>query len=90
MVHYAHFAKLKGLKAVIPYGATRINGLVSTGIWEEGVHFIKDLSGDRLYNVPVIQNWLINQTAPEAHRQFVDAYLQSKTSHKLQLKGGTE
>jgi hypothetical protein len=68
------FGKLRDLRRIVPYSPTRIKDLIKLGVWQEGTHFITDLSGDRLYNLPLIEDWLIHQTNPEAHQRAIDAF----------------
>jgi hypothetical protein len=78
--------KLRNLKEGIPYSPTRIKVLVRSGVWREGIHYITDLSGDRLYNLPLIQDWVLNQRNLEAHQRAINAYLASQNRTPINLE----
>jgi hypothetical protein len=42
--------KYKDLAQVVPYGKSKIQDLIKRRVWIEGLHFVTDDAGDRLYN----------------------------------------
>jgi hypothetical protein len=74
--------KFKDLRAILPYGKTRIQRLVREGVWRENLHYVVDPSGDRLYNLTLIADWVANLADPIAHQRACDLYFASLPSNQ--------
>ena len=74
--------KLRDLSKVVPYGKTRVRDLIKQGQWRENLHFVTDLSGDRIYNLTLIADWIANINDPAAHQRACELYLSSLPSNQ--------
>lgn len=78
--------KLSALYQVCPYGKSKIQDLIKREVWREGLHYVTDSAGDRLYNLTLIEDWIANMNDPTAHQRACEVYLQSLPSNWLQSK----
>jgi hypothetical protein len=78
--------KFKDLKTIVPYGKTRIQRLVREGVWREGLHFVTDDAGDRLYNLDLLADWIANLSDSVAHERACEMYLASLPSNQPQTR----
>ena len=78
--------KLRDLYEVCPYCKSKIQSLIKSRKWREGLEFVTDEAGDRLYNLTLIQDWMANMNDPEAYQRACEAYLQSLPSNWPQSK----
>jgi hypothetical protein len=76
------YGKFKDLKQVFPYGKTKVQHLVRSGRWREGLHYVTDEVGDRLYNLTLISDWVANLNDPIAHQRACELYLASLPSNQ--------
>jgi hypothetical protein len=74
--------KFKDLRAILPYGKTKIQQLVRSGTWIDGLHYVTDPAGDRLYNLDLVADWVANLGDPIAHGRACEAYLASLPSNQ--------
>jgi hypothetical protein len=54
--------------------------------WQEGIHYQR-LGTLVLYNLPLIRDWLANQSSPELHEQAIRQYLESLPSSQRRRRG---
>lgn len=78
--------KFSQLRQVVPYGKSKIQQLVSSGAWKEGLHFVTDHSGDRLYNLDLLADWVTNINDPSAHDRAIELYVSSLPSNLLRKR----
>jgi hypothetical protein len=78
--------KKAALKPICPYGKSKIQSLIKEGLWCEGLHFVTDHSGDRIYNLDLIGDWMANMNDPVAHQRACKIYLASLPSHQFLQK----
>jgi hypothetical protein len=76
------YGKFKDLKQVSPYGKSKTQEFVRSGRWREGLHFVRDEVGDRLYNLTLIADWIANINDPVAHERACESYLASLPSNQ--------
>jgi hypothetical protein len=74
--------KFRDLDQVVPYGKTRIHDLIRQEVWRENLHYVTDLSGDRIFNLTLIADWIANINDPVAHERACEAYLASLPSNQ--------
>jgi hypothetical protein len=74
--------KFRDLKQVCPYGKSKIQDLLKQKVWREGLHYVTDDSGDRLYNLTLIADWVGNMNDPVAHQRACEMYLASLPSNQ--------
>ncbi|MGB8702896.1 MAG: hypothetical protein WCD18_26070 [Thermosynechococcaceae cyanobacterium] len=74
--------KYRDLPKVVPYGKTKITGLIRSGQWREGLHYVTDDAGDRLFNLDLIADWVANLGDPVAHQRACEHYLNSLPSNQ--------
>jgi hypothetical protein len=74
--------KKSALAQVVPYGKSKIQSLIKQGVWREGLHFVTDDAGDRLYNLDLIADWVANLGDPIAHNRACEMYLASLRSNQ--------
>jgi hypothetical protein len=74
--------KKAALAQVVPYGKSKIQSLIKQGVWREGLHFVTDDAGDRLYNLDLIADWVANLGDPTAHQRACELYLSSLLSNQ--------
>jgi hypothetical protein len=74
--------KKRHLAQVCPYGKDRVTRLIRQGHWREGLHFVTDLSGDRIYNLTLIEDWMANMNDQATHQRACELYLASLPSSK--------
>jgi hypothetical protein len=74
--------KFRDLKQVVPYGKSKVSDLIKAGAWRQGLHFVIDDAGDRLYNLDLIADWVANINDPVAHERAIEAYLNSLPSNQ--------
>lgn len=79
--------KFKDLALVVPYRKSKVQDLVRRGVWREGLHFVTDPSGDRLYNLTLISDWVANINDPTAHQRACELYLASLPSNTHRPSG---
>lgn len=74
--------KFKDLALVIPYKKTHVQRLIREKSWREGLHYVTDPSGDRLYNLTLIADWVANINDPVAHERACELYVVSLPSNQ--------
>lgn len=74
--------KFCDLKQVVPYGKTKVQDLVDRQVWREGLHYVTEPSGFRLYNLSLIADWVANMNDPAAHDRACEMYLDSLPSNQ--------
>jgi hypothetical protein len=74
--------KKSALAQVVPYGKSKIQSLIKQGVWREGLHFVTDDAGDRLYNLDLIADWVANLGDHTAHQRACELYLSSLPSYQ--------
>jgi hypothetical protein len=74
--------KKSALAQVVPYGKSKIQSLIKQGVWQEGLHYVTDDAGDRLYNLDLIADWVANMGDPVAHERACESYLASIPSNQ--------
>jgi hypothetical protein len=67
--------KKSALSQIVPYGKSKIQDLIKRQIWREGLHYVTDDAGDRLYNLDLIADWVANLNDPTAHQRACESYL---------------
>jgi hypothetical protein len=58
-----------------------------SGKWVEGIHWQRINSRCVLYNLPLILDWVANQTDPKLHQQAIQNYLASLPSNLGKRQG---
>lgn len=74
--------KFRALAQVCPYGKSKIQAVIKSGAWREGLHYVTDEAGDRLYNLDLIADWVANLGDPTAHQRACELYLTSLPSNQ--------
>jgi hypothetical protein len=74
--------KKRDLALVVPYGKSKIQDLIRQGVWREGLHYVIDDAGDRLFNLDLIADWVANLGDPTAHQRTCELYLSSLLSNQ--------
>jgi hypothetical protein len=74
--------KKSALAQVVPYGKSKIQSLIKQGVWREGLHFVTDDAGDRLYNLDLIADWVANINDSVAHQRSCELYVSSLLSNQ--------
>lgn len=82
-----HRGKRRDLALVVPYKKTKIDALVRSGQWIEGLHYVVDDAGDRLYNLTLIADWVATLGDPTAHQRAIESYLLSLPSNQAAPAG---
>jgi hypothetical protein len=80
--HFCRRGKYKDLVQVVPYGKSKIQDLIRRKVWIEGLHYVTDDAGDRLYNLDLIADWVANLGDPTAHQRTCELYLCSLLSNQ--------
>jgi hypothetical protein len=78
--------KFKDLKAVVPYGKSKVQDLLKRDVWREGLHYVTDDAGDRIYNLDLVADWMANMNDPIAHQRACELYLASLPSNQAKCK----
>ncbi|WP_404789259.1 hypothetical protein [Altericista sp. CCNU0014] len=78
--------KKAALKPICPYGKSKIQSLIREGVWRENLHFVTDPSGDRIYNLDLVADWMANMNDPVAHIRACELYLASLPSNQAKNK----
>jgi hypothetical protein len=73
--------KFRDLALVVPYGKSKVQSLIRSEVWREGLHFVTDDAGDRLYNLSLIADWVANLNDSTAHQRACELYLASLPSN---------
>jgi hypothetical protein len=79
--------KFRDLPQVCPYGKSKVQSLIKAGVWREGLHFVTDSSGDRIYNLDLISDWMANMNDPCSHQRACEQYLASLPSNQTATAG---
>jgi hypothetical protein len=74
--------KFRDLAQVCPYCKSKVLDLVKRQVWREGLHYVTDQSGDRLYNLDLIADWVANLNDLAAHERACEMYLASLPSNQ--------
>jgi hypothetical protein len=83
MIHqFWQRGKLRDLRQVCPYGKSSVQRFVREGVWREGLHYVTDPAGDRLYNLTLIADWVANINDSVAHERAIESYLASLPSNQ--------
>jgi hypothetical protein len=82
IVQFWQRGKLRDLRQVCPYGKSKIQDLIRRQVWREGLHYVTDPAGDRLYNLTLIADWVANLNDSVAHERAIEAYLSSLPSNQ--------
>jgi hypothetical protein len=78
--------KKRDLAQVVPYGKSKIQDLIKRQVWIEGLHYVTDDAGDRLYNLDLIADWVANLNDPTAHQRACESYVGSLPSNQRPAK----
>lgn len=87
------FIKRTELTQYVSLSRSKIKSIIRSGQWIEGVHFTRYSSRMNLFNLQLIQDWLVNKSDPTAHQRAIDNYLanlpsnQNKTNRKQTSDG---
>jgi tRNA(His) 5'-end guanylyltransferase len=81
------FVKVANLAEVTGISGVTAKRYRLSGIWIEGIHWIRVNSRLVLYNLPLIRDWFSSRYNPEAHQKSIEAYLQSLPSNQPQKRG---
>lgn len=87
--HFSRRGKFRDLVQVCPYKKSKIQSLIKEGRWCEGLHFVTDEAGDRLYNLDLIADWIANLNDPVAHGRAIELYLASLPSNQAICRKNT-
>jgi hypothetical protein len=79
---YWRRGKKRDLAQIVPYGKSKIQDLIKRQIWREGLHYVTDEAGDRLYNLDLIADWVANLNDSTAHERACESYVSSLPSNK--------
>jgi hypothetical protein len=72
--------KASEMYRIVGYGKSKCQQLVNSGVWKEGLHFVTDQCGERLYNLDLLQDWVANLNDPIAHQRACELYYASLPS----------
>jgi hypothetical protein len=79
--------KKRDLAQVVPYGKSKVQDLIKRQVWIEGLHYVTDGAGDRLYNLTLIADWVANMGDSAAHQKACELYLSSLPSNWVKPRG---
>jgi hypothetical protein len=74
--------KFRDLSQVVPYKKSKVGDLIKRQVWQEGLHYVTDDAGDRLFNLDLIADWVANLGDSQAHQRACEMYLASLPSNQ--------
>jgi hypothetical protein len=69
------------------FSASSLKRFRLSGVWIEGIHWVRVGSRKTLYNRELILDWLVNQCNPEAHQKAIEIYLSRLPSNQPMKRG---
>lgn len=78
--------KFRDLAQIVPYGKSKIQDLIKRQVWREGLHYVTDEAGDRLYNLDLIADWVANLNDSTAHERACESYVSSLPSNQTAVR----
>jgi hypothetical protein len=72
--------KAAEMRKVVGYGKSKCQQLVRDEVWREGLHYVTDPCGERLYNLTLLQDWVANINDPATHQKACELYYASLPS----------
>lgn len=91
----AQFVSKQEISRHLKLSDTTLKRYRLSGVWIEGVHWIRINSRCTRYNLDLIDDWMSNVNNPSAHRLAIDTYKasllsgQTKTAKPKRARTGT-
>lgn len=82
------FVKRKELEEATGLSGSSIKKMTMENVWTEGVHYFRYSSRLNLFNLELIQDWLVNRNNPHVHQRAVEGFLRALPSNQPKHKRG--
>lgn len=69
-----HFVNKQKAAASLNLSHATLKKYRLTGIWIEGIHWVRFNSRCIRYNLPLLQDWAYNRDNPSAHKRAIEVY----------------